>query len=77
MKMEMSDFSENVVMLYSRFGQPNTSREPNLIYGTPSGDRYNVSFRRVVNFQDMNTVVRKQFELSNSVRTYIVNCKML
>jgi hypothetical protein len=23
----------------------------------------------------MNTVVRKQFELSNSVRTYTVNCK--
>jgi hypothetical protein len=27
----------------------------------------------VINLQDMNTVVRKQFELSNSVRTYTVN----
>jgi hypothetical protein len=61
----------------TRVGQPNTSRGPNLIYRTPSGARYSVSFRRVVIFQDMNAVVRKQFELSNSVRTYTVNCKML
>jgi hypothetical protein len=37
-------------------GQANTSRGPNLIYRTPSGARYSVSFRRVANFQDMNTV---------------------
>jgi hypothetical protein len=39
-----------------KVGQPNTSRGPNLIYRTPSGARYNISFRRVVNLQDMNTV---------------------
>jgi hypothetical protein len=41
---------------FTRVGQPNTSLGPNLIYRTPSGARYSVSFRRVVNFQDMNTV---------------------
>jgi hypothetical protein len=61
-------------MLYTRVGQPHTSRGPNLIYRTPSGARYCVSFRRVVNFHDMNTVVRKLFELSNSVRTYVQKC---
>jgi hypothetical protein len=39
------------------------------MYRTTSGARYSVSFRRVVNFQDMNTVVRKEFELFNSVRS--------
>jgi hypothetical protein len=72
-----SHFYNAVNVIYSRIGQPNTSRGPNLIYRTPSGARYSVSFRRVVNFQDMNTVVKKQFVLSNSVRTYTVNCKML
>jgi hypothetical protein len=38
---------------------------------------YSVSFRSVVNFQDMNIVVRKQFERSNSARKYTVNYKML
>jgi hypothetical protein len=64
-------------IVYNRVGQPNTSRGPNFIYRTPSGARYSVSFRRVANLQDMNTVVRIQSALSNSVRTYTVNCKML
>jgi hypothetical protein len=36
-----------------------------------------VSFRRAVNFQDMNTVVGKQFELSNSVRTFAKCCELV
>jgi hypothetical protein len=43
-------------IVYNRVGQPNTSRGPNLIYRIPSGARESVSFRRVVSFQDMNTV---------------------
>jgi hypothetical protein len=45
-------------IVYTSVGQHNTFRGPNLIYGTPSGARYSVSFRGVVNFQDMNTVLK-------------------
>jgi hypothetical protein len=51
----------------------NTSRGPNLTYRTPSAARYSVSFRRVVNLQDMKAIVRIQFELSKLVRMYTVN----
>jgi hypothetical protein len=58
------------LIFYSMVGQPNTSQGPNLTYRTPSGARYSVSFRRVVNFQDMNTAVRKELEVSNTARTH-------
>jgi hypothetical protein len=64
--------------VFTRAGVANLIHlEGKLIYRTPSRARYSVSFRRVVNFQDMNTIVRKQSELSYSVRTYAVNCKVL
>jgi hypothetical protein len=54
-KMFWTELRKSVIF-WSSVGQPNTSRGPILIYRTPSGARYSVSFRRVFNFQDMNTV---------------------